>query len=129
MSKIRHSKIVFPDREHYEISYSDELVDLVSGLLKKDKNSRLGAKGDAAEILAHPFFSPINTEELLSGETEPPFLPATDSRASVVNSQYFNIKTGAELAESIVPKANLKAIRKNQDAFDGFYQKTAAYRK
>jgi serum/glucocorticoid-regulated kinase 2 len=129
MSKIRHSKIVFPDREHYEIAYSDELVDLVSGLLKKDKGQRLGAKGDATEILAHPFFSAIDTEKLLSGKAEVPFLPETDSRKSVVNSSYFNIKTGAELAESIVPKANLKAIRKNQDAFDGFYQKTAAYRK
>jgi len=58
---------------------------------------------------------------LLSGDIKPPFLPETDSRKSVVNSSYFNIKTGAELAESIVPKANLKAIRKNQDAFDGFY--------
>jgi serine/threonine protein kinase len=47
MSKIRHSKVVFPDRAHYQIEYSDELVSLVSGLLKKDKNSRLGAKGDS----------------------------------------------------------------------------------
>jgi len=60
MSKIRHSKIVFPDREHYEIAYSDELVDLVSGLLKKDKSQRLGAKNDAVEILAHPFFKSLD---------------------------------------------------------------------
>jgi hypothetical protein len=30
MSKIRHSKIVFPDRSAYAIEYSDELVSLVS---------------------------------------------------------------------------------------------------
>ena len=38
MSKIRHSKVVFPDRAHYAIEYSDEIVALVGGLLKKDRN-------------------------------------------------------------------------------------------
>lgn len=43
MSKIRHSKVVFPDRAHYQIDYSDELVSLVSGLLRKDRQQRLGS--------------------------------------------------------------------------------------
>jgi len=38
MSKIRHSKVVFPDRTHYAIEYSDELVSLISNLLRKDRN-------------------------------------------------------------------------------------------
>jgi serine/threonine protein kinase len=42
-SKIRHSKIVFPDRKQYKIDYSDELVDIVFRLLRKDRNKRLGA--------------------------------------------------------------------------------------
>ena len=47
MSKIKHSKIVFPDRNTYAISYSDEIVDLISKLLKKDRTKRLGATNDA----------------------------------------------------------------------------------
>ena len=43
MSKIKHSRIVFPDRRQYRISYSDEAVDLISKLLKKTKEERLGA--------------------------------------------------------------------------------------
>ena len=42
-SKIKHSRIVFPDRKTYRITYSDELVDLVSKLLKKERHERLGA--------------------------------------------------------------------------------------
>ena len=30
MSKIKHSRIVFPDRRTYRISYSDDIVDLIS---------------------------------------------------------------------------------------------------
>lgn len=47
MSKIKHSKIVFPDRKTYKIAYSDEIVDVISKLLRKDKGTRLGAKQDA----------------------------------------------------------------------------------
>ena len=47
MSKIKHSRIVFPDRRTYRINYSDEVVDLISHMLKKDREARLGAEGDA----------------------------------------------------------------------------------
>lgn len=43
MSKIKHSRIVFPDRRTYNIEYTDEVVNLVSGLLKKSKDERLGS--------------------------------------------------------------------------------------
>ena len=60
MSKIKHSRIVFPDRRQYRISYSDEVVDLISKLLKKEKEQRLGASNDSAEILAHPWFGDLD---------------------------------------------------------------------
>lgn len=50
-SKIVHSKIVYPDKRTYKIEYSDLHVDLITKLLKKDRMSRLGAQGDAEEIL------------------------------------------------------------------------------
>ena len=113
MSKIRHSKVVFPDRAHYAIDYSDDLVNIVSGLLKKDKATRLGANGDAEEIIAHPWFNSIDIKKLLKRELDSPFIPEVG--ADGVNDKYFNVKTGEELAESIIPKANMKAIRENQD--------------
>ena len=121
MSKIKHSRIVFPDRRTYRIEYSDEIVDLISKLLKKDKSKRLGSEGDAQEILAHPFFADIDMAALESFEIEPPFKPVDESGAGV-NSNYFNISK-SNIQESIVPKSNLKLIKENQDQFDDFYQK------
>ena len=75
LTKIKNSKVVFPDRKKYRIDYSDELMDLVLKLLDKDKSTRLGAQGDAEEILAHPFFKSINVKELMEFKMEPPFKP------------------------------------------------------
>jgi serine/threonine protein kinase len=63
-SKIKNSKIIFPDRAHYKIEYSDTLVDLISKLLKKDKTQRLGSNGGVKEIMAHPFFADMDIEKL-----------------------------------------------------------------
>ena len=75
VSKIMNSKIIFPDRKTYKIQYSDELVDLISSLLKKDKTKRLGYKDGVTEILAHPFFASINIDDLEDYKVNPPFVP------------------------------------------------------
>ena len=62
LTKIKNSKVVFPDRKKYRIDYSDELMDMVLKLLDKDKSTRLGARGDSEEILAHPFFASIDMD-------------------------------------------------------------------
>ena len=46
-TKIKNSKVIFPDRKKYKIDYSDELASLVEGLLTKDNTQRLGSKNDA----------------------------------------------------------------------------------
>lgn len=72
-SKIKNSKIIFPDRAHYKIEYSDTLVDLISKLLKKDKTQRLGSNGGVKEIMAHPFFADMDIEKLEAYQITPPF--------------------------------------------------------
>lgn len=104
------------------------MVSLISGLLKKDKNHRLGAVGDSEEIMKHPYFAKLDIEKLLKREVEAPFIPEL-GKDDEANPKYFNVKTGEELSESIIPKANMKAIRENQDQFADFQQKTPAYRK
>jgi serine/threonine protein kinase len=60
LMKIKNGKVIFPDRARYRIDYSDEIVDLIVKLLHKDKEQRLGYKGDGEEILNHPFFASLN---------------------------------------------------------------------
>jgi serine/threonine protein kinase len=59
-TKIKSSKVVFPDRTKYKIDYSDELMDLVNRLLDKNQTTRLGTADDVNEILSHPFFASID---------------------------------------------------------------------
>ena len=38
LTKIRQSKVVFPDKRKYKIEYSDDFVDIVLKLLNKEKD-------------------------------------------------------------------------------------------
>jgi hypothetical protein len=55
---------VFPDRKKYKIDYSDEIMDLVTKLLDRERTKRLGYKDDFAEILSHPVFKNIDIHKL-----------------------------------------------------------------
>lgn len=124
MSKIKHSRIVFPDRRQYRISYSDEVVDLISKLLKKTKEERLGASSDAAEILAHAWFADLDLQALENFELPAPIIPGGVGRGSEINTQYFDARTGAQaLNESVIPKANMKIIKKHSEDFASFDQR------
>ena len=92
MSKIKHSRIVFPDRRTYRITYSDDAVDLISKLLKKNKEDRLGAVNDAQDILAHPWFSSLDLNALERFEIDPPIIPGGVGRGSEINSRYFDTR-------------------------------------
>jgi len=75
LMKIKNGKVIFPDRTRYRIDYSDEIVDLIAKLLHKDKEQRLGFKGDGEEILAHPFFASLDIKGLYNKTVVPPFKP------------------------------------------------------
>ena len=111
-SKIKHSKVVFPDRKAYRIDYSDKLVDIVTQLLQKDRTKRLGARGGAAEILNHPFFADVDIAALENYDIEPPFKPKHDKDGNF--QEFFNVKEGpAALEDTVLPKDNLRAIKKH----------------
>lgn len=121
MSKIKHSRIVFPDRRTYKIQYSDEIVDLISGLLKKNKDERLGSGSDYHEILAHPWFASIDIEALERFEITAPIIPGGVGRGSEIATQYFDARSGQQaLNETVIPKANMKIIKKHGDDFAAF---------
>ena len=82
---------------------------MISKLLKKERSKRLGANGDANEILAHPFFNSLDMTALENYEIDAPFLP---TEGDGVNKSYFNVKD-KNLEESLVPKQNRKLIEQN----------------
>jgi serine/threonine protein kinase len=72
---IKESPVNFPDPAKHNIEVSPNAKDLIKKLLEKNRKKRLGAKGDANEILAHPFFAGIDLQKLLNKELEPPYKP------------------------------------------------------
>ena len=56
--------------------FSVEAKSLLSGLLERDPQKRLGAgEEDARELKRHPFFSKVDWHKLLNKEIPPPFKP------------------------------------------------------
>jgi serum/glucocorticoid-regulated kinase 2 len=114
--KIRQSKVVFPDKKKYKIEYSDEFVDIVLKLLHKEKDQRLGSKDDFREIIAHPFFKDIDKELLLAGKFKPPLVLDVSETGGGFDNKYFNSKsTAQDLAETVLPQANLDKLNKNSN--------------
>ena len=56
-----------------------EITDLLKRLLCKSGMRRLGAKGDGAEIKAHPFFKNVNWEAILRNKDVPPTLSSIEN--------------------------------------------------
>jgi len=68
--KIREAPLLFPP------SLSNPCKDLISRLLNRDENHRLGASGkDFAEIQRHSFFRGLDWEKLYRKELQPPYQP------------------------------------------------------
>ncbi|KAG8787453.1 hypothetical protein FRC15_009156 [Serendipita sp. 397] len=77
---ICYGKIKFPRN-----TVSEDGKLFVKGLLNRVPANRLGSKGDAAELKAHPFFSIIDWDALSRKEVTPPFKPSVESDESTAN--------------------------------------------
>lgn len=91
---------------------SDEAQDLITKLLIKSRKDRLGQKGDAEEVLAHPFFAGLDMQALLQRQIEPEFKPTID-QSGLNNFDDDIINTDA--GESIVPPEKLIKIKENKE--------------
>jgi serum/glucocorticoid-regulated kinase 2 len=67
---IQHGELKFPTRQ----PISREAADLISQLLVRNPDQRLGASGTEA-IKSHPFFSEVDWVAIYNKTVEPPFVP------------------------------------------------------
>jgi serine/threonine protein kinase len=67
--KILRDEVEFPS------TVDPVAVNLISGLLIKDKTIRIGGNKGVEEIMGHPFFKGMNWEKLSRKEVRPPILP------------------------------------------------------
>ncbi len=80
--------------------------------------TRLGQKGDADEVLAHPFFADIDLKKLQMKELQAPFIPILpDIEQMKRNNKIINFK---DLQETIIPKQKMDLVNKKNEEFDIF---------
>eukprot|EP00057_Strongylocentrotus_purpuratus_P016637 XP_011671111.1 PREDICTED: RAC-gamma serine/threonine-protein kinase isoform X1 [Strongylocentrotus purpuratus] len=110
---ILKEEVRFPNR------LSEEAKSLLSGLLEKDPKKRLGyGPDDAKEIMRHPFFAPINWEDIFEKKVQPPFKPEIKSDA---DTTYFDRDFTQERARLTPPPAGTLATQhEEQSQFEKF---------
>eukprot|EP00094_Tigriopus_californicus_P011256 TCALIF_10863-PA protein Name:"Similar to Akt1 RAC serine/threonine-protein kinase (Drosophila melanogaster)" AED:0.14 eAED:0.14 QI:0/0.62/0.66/1/0/0.11/9/1081/457 len=101
---------------------SPEARELLSGLLIKDPNKRLGGgPEDAAEITTHVFFQTIDWNLLKEKKLEPPFRPQV---MSDTDTRYFDTEFTGESVELTPPDeggpSEFSAIQEVDESFSQF---------
>lgn len=79
---------IMMDDVKFPRNISSEAKSLLSGLLEKNPQKRLGGGfNDVKEIMVHPFFASINWTDLVNKKIVPPFKPQVTSDT---DTRYFD---------------------------------------
>lgn len=118
LSKIQFSKIVFPDKKKYKIEYSDEVQDIISKLLNKNKDERLGSENGVKDVLDHSWFKDIDIDKIKQKAIKPPFVPSLSSES---DTKYYKLgRAGISMADTIIPTDKLEEIKDHSKQFENF---------
>uniref|UniRef100_A0A8C6PWW4 Serum/glucocorticoid regulated kinase 2a n=1 Tax=Nothobranchius furzeri TaxID=105023 RepID=A0A8C6PWW4_NOTFU len=97
---------------------SEVVCSLLVGLLQKDQHRRLGAIADFLEIKNHPFFTPINWDDLYHKRITPPYNPNVRGPA---DTQHIDPEFTREMVPNSVGRTpELNASTSSSNAFNGF---------
>ena len=101
-----------------KIKISESAEDLITKLLIKDQDLRLGAEGGFETIKNHSFFKGFDFKALEEKKLKAPFIPILRGSMDVTNfdSKY----TSEEIATSEISPKALAFIKSNQEQFEEF---------
>ena len=110
---IAFGKVRFP-----RDALSQEGRNFVKGLLNRNPSHRLGGRGDAEELMAHPFFADTDWNALSKKLVSPPFKPKLKSELDTSNfdPEFTNALTGDNAASSLNARAAALASGINNDS-------------
>ena len=111
---IKTYSIPFPVKSTHGFSISDQAKDLISKLLMKDPNERIGRSGGVNEILAHPWFAGLDQDQVLHKKVKSPYIPEVKENLYYFDPLLVNVE---EPQTSIVPQERQELIKKNQSQF------------
>ena len=111
---ITKAEIKYPKK----IQVSENAKDLISKLLIKDQDLRLGTEGGFETIKKHPFFKGFDFKALEEKKIEAPYIPTLRGSIDVTN---FDSKfTSEEIVTSEISPNTLEFIKCNQEEFEDF---------
>lgn len=111
--KILRSELTYPAH------FSAETVDLLSKLIDKNDETRLGSgPGDGDEIKTHAFWKSIDWAKLSLKQVEPTFVPP--KRRGTIDVSNFDTEFTREMPVDSVVTTNLSDDDLNKLAFEGF---------
>jgi serum/glucocorticoid-regulated kinase 2 len=108
--KILQQELVFPD------DMSDAACSLLTGLLNRDPNARLGHRG-TDEIRHHEFFKLIDWNKLMKKSVQPPFKPSVQN---VYDTTNFDDEFTSEQPIESMTNDDSHISQTMQDQFRGF---------
>eukprot|EP01017_Pseudomicrothorax_dubius_P030675 TRINITY_DN3847_c0_g3_i2.p2 TRINITY_DN3847_c0_g3~~TRINITY_DN3847_c0_g3_i2.p2 ORF type:complete len:554 (+),score=180.33 TRINITY_DN3847_c0_g3_i2:2572-4233(+) len=111
---IKQAPVRFPTK----VTVAPAAQDLITKLLTKKPEQRLGAQEDAKEIKSHPWFADIDWGKMYRKETKPPFKPKISADDDVTN--FDQEYTREEVKNTYVGPDKLKEIKGFQKEFSGF---------
>lgn len=82
---ITSAPIRWPQMSKHGIEVSKEARDLITRMLNRNRHERLGQKDDVKEILDHPWFADLDTQDLLAKKLQAPFVPEIASKRDLQN--------------------------------------------
>ncbi|KAK9244752.1 hypothetical protein V1506DRAFT_295384 [Lipomyces tetrasporus] len=107
---------ILRDEPLYPIHMARNSVSILQQLLTRDPWQRLGAGiNDAKDVMAHPYFSNINWNDIYHRRVQPPFIPTIDSPTDTRN---FDQEFTREVP--VLTPVNTVLTKADQEQFRGF---------
>jgi len=111
--RVKKAPLEFKPRD----KFSEHAMTLITGLLQKDPDVRMGSsERDAAELKEHPWFAPIDWDALYRREIKPAFVPKVANQFDTSN--FDEEFTSQPIQESVMPDSALAPSKAAH--FDGF---------
>ena len=81
-------RLIVSEKIKYPKHVSAESREIISKLMTKNPDRRLGSVSDAEEVMDQTFFAPINWSDLKKKRITPPFKPEVSDTDSFLNLEF-----------------------------------------
>ncbi|KAI9029538.1 hypothetical protein CLU79DRAFT_831917 [Phycomyces nitens] len=112
---------VIKDSLEFPSHFDSVTRDFISGLLARDAHKRLGWGVDGADrIKGHPYFDPLDWEDVIQRKLQPDYVPALKSETDLANFDDMFVSMSPRI--SIVSEASFDGSEMNptRDPFENF---------